>query len=191
MTNSSSAAKTSSKTPSNGSSTAGDQPYFDPTAYGNGPDDSIDATQTDENAAITHHSAVIGGKTIDYTATAGHLVIVDPSSSKPDAKLFYVAFTQDNQTEESRRSRFSITAVRDRRRYSCCLGPSLRNGSRPRRPRSRRPRLTRWRTTRTACWTRVISCSSTRSARVIQRRLHRTKTSISGALTRTQIRLSN
>src|SRR5476651_1056133 len=102
MTNSSSAAKTSSKTPSTGSSTAGDQPYFDPTAYGNGPDDSIDATQTDENAAITHHSAVIGGKTIDYTATVGHLVIVDPSSSKPEAKLFYVAFTQDNQTEESR-----------------------------------------------------------------------------------------
>jgi carboxypeptidase C (cathepsin A) len=114
MTNSSSAANTSSKaassTPSSGSSTgsssgsstAGDQPYFDPTAYGNGPDDSIDATQTDESAAITHHSAVIGGKAIDYTATAGHLVIVDPSSSKPDAKLFYVAFTQDNQTEESR-----------------------------------------------------------------------------------------
>ena len=106
MTNSSSAAnvpsKTASGTSSKGSSTAPDQPYFDPTPYGNGPDDSIDATQTDENAAITHHSAVIGGKTIDYTATAGHLVIVDPSSSKPEAKLFYVAFTQDNQTEESR-----------------------------------------------------------------------------------------
>ena len=93
MTNSSSAAKTS---------TTPDQPYFDPAPYGNGPDDSIDATLTDENAAITHHSAVIGGKKIDYTATAGHLVIVDPSSSKPEAKLFYVAFTQDNQTEESR-----------------------------------------------------------------------------------------
>ena len=110
MTNSSSAAnsssdvpsKTASGTSSKGPQTAPDQPYFDPTPYGNGPDDSIDATQTDENAAITHHSAVIGGKTIDYTATAGHLVIVDPSSSKPEAKLFYVAFTQDNQTEESR-----------------------------------------------------------------------------------------
>src|SRR5260370_5738328 len=93
MTNSSSAAKTS---------TTPDQPYFDPTSYGNGTDDAMDATLTDENAAITHHSAVIGGKKIDYTATAGHLVIVDPSSSKPEAKLFYVAFTQDNQTEESR-----------------------------------------------------------------------------------------
>src|ERR1700680_251617 len=97
MTNSSSAANTS---------TTPDQPYFDPAPYGNGPDDSIDATLTDENAAITHHSAVIGGKKIDYTATAGHLVIVDPSSSKPEAKLFYVAFTQDNTTEESARFPF-------------------------------------------------------------------------------------
>src|ERR1700722_15535593 len=102
MTNSGSAANTSSGTSAGTSTTAPDQPYFDPTPYGNGPNDSIDASLTDENAAITHHSAVIGGKTIDYTATAGHLVIVDPSSSKPDAKLFYVAFTQDNQTEESR-----------------------------------------------------------------------------------------
>src|SRR3984957_818624 len=102
MTNSGSAANTSSGTSAGTSTTAPDQPYFDPTPYGNGPNDSIDASLTDENAAITHHSAVIGGKTIDYTATAGHLVIVDPSSSKPDAKLFYVAFTQNNQTEESR-----------------------------------------------------------------------------------------
>ncbi|CAM2141324.1 Serine carboxypeptidase [Pararobbsia alpina] len=77
-----------------------DQPFFDPVAYGNGPDDSV--TDATEAAAITHHTAVIGGKTIHYTATAGHLVTVDPSSSQPDAKMFYVAFTQDGQTEESR-----------------------------------------------------------------------------------------
>src|ERR1700744_1527121 len=77
-----------------------DQPFFDPVAYGNGPDDSVsDAT---EAAAITHHVAKVGGKTIAYTATAGHLVTVDPSSSQPDAKMFYVAFTQDGQSEESR-----------------------------------------------------------------------------------------
>lgn len=70
-----------------------DQPCFDPVAYGNGPQDSVaDAT---ENAAITHHTVVIGGKTIAYTATAGHLVTVDPSSSKPDAKIFHVDFTAD------------------------------------------------------------------------------------------------
>ena len=47
-----------------------DQPFFDPVAYGNGPDDSV--TDTTENAAITHHSIQIGGKRIAYTATAGH-----------------------------------------------------------------------------------------------------------------------
>ncbi|MBC8751345.1 MULTISPECIES: S10 family peptidase [Paraburkholderia] len=79
---------------------AGDQPLFDPVAYGNGPDDSV--TETVETAAITHHSVTIGGHQIHYTATAGHLVIVDPSSSQPSARMFYVAFTQDNQTEETR-----------------------------------------------------------------------------------------
>ncbi|SKC89560.1 Carboxypeptidase C (cathepsin A) [Burkholderia sp. CF099] len=79
---------------------AGDHPFFDPVAYGNGPDDSV--TDTSESAAITKHSITIGGKKINYTATAGHLVTVDPSSSLPSAKIFYVAFTQDNQKEESR-----------------------------------------------------------------------------------------
>ncbi|HEY2024471.1 S10 family peptidase [Paraburkholderia sp.] len=77
-----------------------DQPFFDPVAYGNGPDDSVSAT--DESAAITHHAITIGGRKIEYTATAGHLVIVDPSSSQPEARMFYVAFTQDDQKEETR-----------------------------------------------------------------------------------------
>jgi carboxypeptidase C (cathepsin A) len=79
---------------------AGDQPFFDPVAYGNGPDDSV--TDATENAAITKHSIVIGGRKIAYTATAGHLVTVDSSSSVPNAKMFYVAFTADNQKEETR-----------------------------------------------------------------------------------------
>ena len=58
-------------------STPKDQAFFDPVAYGNGPDDSV--TATDESAAITHHSVTIGGHKINYTATAGHLVIVDRS----------------------------------------------------------------------------------------------------------------
>jgi carboxypeptidase C (cathepsin A) len=77
-----------------------DQPFFDPVAYGNGPDDSV--TDTTEAAAITHHAVTIGGRKIAYTATVGHLVTVDTSSSLPNAKLFYVAFTQDNQKEETR-----------------------------------------------------------------------------------------
>ncbi|WP_322026560.1 S10 family serine carboxypeptidase-like protein [Burkholderia sp. BCC1977] len=77
-----------------------DQPFFDPVAYGNGPDDSV--TDTTESAAITHHTILIDGKRIAYTATAGHLVTVDPSSSQPAAKLFYVAFTADGAKEETR-----------------------------------------------------------------------------------------
>ena len=75
-----------------------DQPFFDPVAYGNGPDDSV--TDTTEAAAITHHTILIDGKRIAYTATAGHLVTVDPSSSQPAAKLFYVAFTADGAKEK-------------------------------------------------------------------------------------------
>ncbi|WP_206997742.1 S10 family peptidase [Trinickia mobilis] len=78
----------------------GDQPFFDPVAYGNGPNDSV--TDITESAAVTHHSIVIGGRKIAYTATAGHLVTVDESSSQPNAKMFYVAFTEDNQREETR-----------------------------------------------------------------------------------------
>ena len=70
-----------------------DQPLLDPTAYGSGPDDAI--TDTTEAAAVTHHVATFGGVPLPYTAAAGHLVAVDPSSSKPAAKFFYVAFTAD------------------------------------------------------------------------------------------------
>ena len=73
--------------------TTTDQPFFDPTAYGNGPDDNV--TDTSEGMAITHHTVRIGGRDIAYTAHAGHLVTVDPSSSQPVAKMFHVAFVAD------------------------------------------------------------------------------------------------
>jgi carboxypeptidase C (cathepsin A) len=73
--------------------TGSDQPYSDTTAYGNGPNDSV--AEGNESAAITHHTVTLGGRQIAYTATAGHLVTVDPSSSKPSAMIFYVAFTED------------------------------------------------------------------------------------------------
>jgi carboxypeptidase C (cathepsin A) len=77
-----------------------DQPCSDTVAYGNGPGDSV--ASGIENAAITHGSASIGGRTIAYTATAGHLITVDPSSSKPDATIFYVAFTEDEAVATER-----------------------------------------------------------------------------------------
>ncbi|CAN7605691.1 peptidase S1 [Trinickia sp. LjRoot230] len=78
----------------------GDEPLFDPVAYGNGPDDSV--TDTTEAAAVTHHTIMLGRREIAYTASAGHLVTVDESTSQPNAKMFYVAFTEDGQSEEAR-----------------------------------------------------------------------------------------
>ena len=77
-----------------------DQPCFDPVAYGRGPEDSV--TDTTENAAVTHYQVEIGGKIMAYTATAGHLVAVDPSSSQPEAKIFYVAFTVEGADHTTR-----------------------------------------------------------------------------------------
>ena len=86
-----------------------DQPWSDQTAYGNGPEDSI--TDHSENAAITHHEVELGGKTIPYTATAGHLVTVDPSSSLPAAKIFYVSFTADTADHTTRPVTFFYNGV--------------------------------------------------------------------------------
>ncbi len=77
-----------------------DQPFNDPVAYGNGPQDQI--TDQTENAAVTRHAVEINGTLIQYTAKVGHLVTVDPSSSKPDAKIFYVAFTKDGAESTTR-----------------------------------------------------------------------------------------
>jgi carboxypeptidase C (cathepsin A) len=68
-----------------------DQSLLDTTPYGSGKDDSVaDAT---EESAITQHTFQIDGTSIPYTARAGHLVSVDMYSSRPAAKIFYVAFT--------------------------------------------------------------------------------------------------
>ncbi|WP_206951353.1 S10 family peptidase [Trinickia acidisoli] len=71
-----------------------DQALTDTDIYGTGPNDSVaDAT---EGVALSHHTVTIGGKTIAYTARAGHLTTIDASTSQPNAKMFYVAYTADN-----------------------------------------------------------------------------------------------
>jgi carboxypeptidase C (cathepsin A) len=77
-----------------------DHPFVDTVAYGAGPNDSI--VDTTEAAAVTHHVASIGSVGIPYTARAGHLVAVDPSSSQPNAKFFYVSFTADGADPNTR-----------------------------------------------------------------------------------------
>jgi carboxypeptidase C (cathepsin A) len=77
-----------------------DQPFVDTTPYGSGKDDFV--SDTTENAAVTHRTAIINGMRIDYVARAGHLVTVDPNNATPSAKIFYVSFTADTDNPSER-----------------------------------------------------------------------------------------
>lgn len=77
-----------------------DEPLVDTTPYGYGPDDSV--TDVTETAAITQHTLKLHGKSLAYTARAGHLVTTDPYSAMPAAKLFYVAFTLNGAVASKR-----------------------------------------------------------------------------------------
>ena len=54
-----------------------------------------------EKAIVTTHSAQIGGRSIAYKATAGTLLIRD-DKGKPDASVFYVAYTADAEKSTTR-----------------------------------------------------------------------------------------
>jgi carboxypeptidase C (cathepsin A) len=53
-------------------------------------------------AAVTHHTALIGGREIRYTATAGTIVLTD-AKDQPAASVFYVAYTADGLGSKSER----------------------------------------------------------------------------------------
>ncbi|KVM68240.1 peptidase S1 [Burkholderia ubonensis] len=91
------AAATAANTPASGAAAnaaPADQPFVDTDVYGTGPNDAV--TDATEGAAVVHRQVSIGGKVVKYTATAGHLTTIDPVTSQPNAKMFYVAYTQDN-----------------------------------------------------------------------------------------------
>jgi carboxypeptidase C (cathepsin A) len=52
--------------------------------------------------AVTHHQAVIGGRTIHYAATAGTILLTD-AKDQPVASVFYVAYTAENLGPSARR----------------------------------------------------------------------------------------
>ena len=54
-----------------------------------------------ESTSVTKHDVTVGGQLIHYTATAGNLLIRD-EHDKPDASIFYVAYTQDGADTKSR-----------------------------------------------------------------------------------------
>ncbi|CAJ3458815.1 S10 family serine carboxypeptidase-like protein [Burkholderia pseudomallei] len=78
-------------------SSGADKPYRDPNRYSSSGSASLSPSAVTENAAITHHQITVNGKTINYTATAGHLSARNPQSGAAEASFFYVAYTADNQ----------------------------------------------------------------------------------------------
>ena len=54
-----------------------------------------------ETNSVTKHDVTVGGQVIHYTATAGNLLIRD-EHDKPNASMFYVAYTQDGVEAKSR-----------------------------------------------------------------------------------------
>jgi len=64
-------------------------------------DADIATAPINEVRKVTHHSTVISGKPIAYTATAGTLTIRD-DEGKPTASMFYVAYTAGDSRDHHR-----------------------------------------------------------------------------------------
>ena len=74
--------------------------FTDGTTYSAAATASLQGAQ--EIAAVTRHQAVVGGTTLDYTATAGHLTASEPASGAAEASFFYVAYTLDGADPATR-----------------------------------------------------------------------------------------
>ncbi len=78
---------------------ADDVALVDPTSYSTTPTGSLAGAV--DAAAVTHHTTVIGGTTIPYTATTGHLVARDAQTGA-QASFFYVAYTAQGKDAATR-----------------------------------------------------------------------------------------
>lgn len=63
------------------------------------------AAELKETTSVTKHTIEIGGQRIPYTATAGTILLRD-DKNKPEASVFYVAYTRDDVTDRSKRPIF-------------------------------------------------------------------------------------
>ena len=69
-------------------------------AYSTAPNASL--SSANEGAAITKHAITLGGHSLAYTATAGHLIVSAPGGGAPEASMFYVAYTLDGAAPGTR-----------------------------------------------------------------------------------------
>ena len=64
------------------------------------------AEAPEEITSVTEHSIVVNGRTLEYTVTAGTMLLKaedEKEGEKPKATVFYVAYTLNNQEEASNR----------------------------------------------------------------------------------------
>ena len=54
------------------------------------------AQMVDEPTSVMKHSQRVGGKTMNYTTTAGYMPIRNAQTGETEAKIFYIAYTLDN-----------------------------------------------------------------------------------------------
>ena len=73
--------------------------YLDPNSYSTAAGASL--STPNEIASVTRHSLALGGSTVAYTATAGHLTASD-SANAPEVSFFYVAYTADGAPAATR-----------------------------------------------------------------------------------------
>src|ERR1700747_721700 len=65
-------------------------------------DKAKDEKKPEEKVVQTKHTIKIGGQEINYTATAG-TILLKLEDSTPKASIFYVAYTKDDVTDASQR----------------------------------------------------------------------------------------
>ncbi len=74
--------------------------FTDNTAYSSAPGASLPSAL--EGAAVTSHVLTLAGRSVAYTATAGHLSTGEAASGAPKASMFYVAYTADGASAATR-----------------------------------------------------------------------------------------
>ena len=76
------------------------QAVVDPLVYSSAAAASVSAPN--EITSVTHHSVALGGTTLQYTATVGHMTALAAGSNAPEASFFYVAYTADGASPANR-----------------------------------------------------------------------------------------
>ena len=74
--------------------------FVDPNVYSAAGGASL--ATPNENTAVSHAAVNIGGQSLAYTATAGHLTVRRLGTEAPDASMFYVAYTLDGRDPATR-----------------------------------------------------------------------------------------